>query len=140
MGASSQQSGSQAPDRPNYGLLYPGVQLSPLPAVYRTDRRIRAADIDAQGRRLGTAGEDGNGKDALPAYDNFDRPPKYIEAGWSHGHLMERSAVIPSPEGDQSGMTHPNNTGTTPGHNSDHPLEDMHDMAAPPTHHDLSAS
>lgn len=134
IGTSSQHPyGSQPPNDPNYSPMYHGVQLTPLPAVYRQDRRIRAADTDAHGRRLGAVGEDWDGKDTLPAYDNFDRPPKYIESSWSHGHLMEQSAVIPSLEGEQSGITHSNTTDRAPRY-------DTHAVAGPATHHNLSSS
>ncbi|KAF9234471.1 hypothetical protein BU15DRAFT_24123, partial [Melanogaster broomeanus] len=65
-----------------YGSSYQpghGVPLAPLPAAYRPERRVHAADTDADGRRLDPAGEDWDGKDALPAYDGIGRPPKYIE-------------------------------------------------------------
>lgn len=114
--------------------------------MYHPDHRVRAEDVDAHGRRLGPEGW--NGKDALPAYDNLDRPPKYLEAGWSHGGPppMEQSAVAPSPEEGQSGMAHPNSTYN----NVDQPFNDAHAMAGvahrnevlppPPAHHNLSSS
>ncbi|KIJ64239.1 hypothetical protein HYDPIDRAFT_40467 [Hydnomerulius pinastri MD-312] len=72
--------------RPEHGSSYQprtGVPLAPMPAAYRPDRRVRAADTDAGGRRLGPDAEgDWEGKDALPAYDNIGGPPKYIEADW----------------------------------------------------------
>ncbi|KAG8215350.1 hypothetical protein J3R82DRAFT_8946 [Butyriboletus roseoflavus] len=95
----------------NYGSMYHGIQLTPLPVAYRPDRRIRATDTDAHGRRLDPTMENWDGKDALPAYDNFDRPPKYVEAGWTHGGPplpAQQSTVTPSPQGDHSGIAHPN--------------------------------
>jgi hypothetical protein len=130
--------------------MYHGIQLAPLPAAYRPDRRISAADVDGHGRRLGP--EERDGKDALPAYDNFDRPPKYMEAGWSHGPPppTEQYAATSSPEGEQSGMTHPNTTYRVPGNNVDQPFDNTHAMAGiahrngvllpPPAHHDLASS
>jgi len=69
---------------PSYQPGY-AAPLTPLPAAYRPDRRVRAADTDAGGRRLGIP-EDGDwdAKDALPAYDNVGGPPKYIEAARAH--------------------------------------------------------
>lgn len=108
IGNSSQYThGSQLPNNPNNNSGYHGVQLTPLPAVYRSDHRVRATDTDAFGRRLGAAEEDRGGKDALPAYDSLGRPPKYIEAGWLHGEPPQ-SAVVPSPEGEEGRMGHPN--------------------------------
>lgn len=60
-------------------MLYP--TLSPLPSAYaRQNRRTRAADTDAGGRRAGGPEDaDWDQKDALPAYDNVGGPPKYVE-------------------------------------------------------------
>lgn len=107
--------------------MYHGIQLAPLPAAYRPDRRVRAADIDAHGRRSGPAGEELGGKEALPAYDNVDRPPKYVEAGWLHGGPpppTEQPAAPPPPEGEQSGMAHPSSADE--GGNMDHQVNDTH--------------
>ncbi|KAH0834234.1 hypothetical protein J3R83DRAFT_11551 [Lanmaoa asiatica] len=127
--------GSHPPNDTNYGSIYHGLQLAPLPAAYRPDRRIRAADTDAHGRRLGPAGEDWDGKDALPAYDNFDRPPKYIEASWTHGEPplpTEQSAATPSPEGGQSGMVHPNTVDRVSADNVGQPFDYTHAVAGGP--------
>ncbi|KAF8153854.1 hypothetical protein B0H34DRAFT_799791 [Crassisporium funariophilum] len=73
-------------DGQNYPL-YPDVHLTGIPAAYMgpSARRTRAADVDANGRRLGDRaveldhdGELGD-KDMLPAYDNFGGPPKYVD-------------------------------------------------------------
>jgi hypothetical protein len=54
------------------------MPLAPLPSAYRPSRRVNAADTDAAGRRFGEPDDlDWDGKDILPAYNNFDRPPKY---------------------------------------------------------------
>ncbi|KAH7922276.1 hypothetical protein BV22DRAFT_670055 [Leucogyrophana mollusca] len=70
-------------DHQPYSSSYqPGyvTPLTPLPAAYRPDRRVRAADTDAGGRRLGAPDDgDWDAKDALPAYDNIGGPPKYAE-------------------------------------------------------------
>lgn len=131
--------------------MYHGIQLAPLPAAYHPDRRIRAADVDGHGRRLGP--EERDGKDALPAYDNFDRPPKYMEAGWSHGGPSpptEHSAATPASEGEQSGMAYPNTTNRVPGDIVYQPFDDTHAMAGmahgseaplpPPAHRGLPSS
>ncbi|KAG2112669.1 uncharacterized protein F5147DRAFT_74064 [Suillus discolor] len=62
--------------------------LTPLPSAHRPDRRIRpdrrvnAADIDSAGRRTGGPDDpDWDGKDILPAYNIYDRPPKYEFGG-----------------------------------------------------------
>lgn len=132
--------------------MYHGLQLAPVPAAYHPDRRVRAADTDAHGRRLDATGENWNGKDALPAYDKFDRPPKYVEAGLTHGGPslpMEQSAVTPSPEGEQSGMAHSNAADGTPVYSVYQPFYHTHTVAGaahetealpPPIHHDLSSS
>jgi len=148
VGRSSQYSyGSYPPHDSGYGSMYHGIRLAPLPAVYRPDQRIRAEDVDAHGRRLGP--EAWNGKDALPAYDNLDRPPKYLEAGLSPGALQYtgQSAATPSPEGEQSGMGHPNTTNRVPGDNVDQPSNDAHAVPGrsevllpPPAHHNLYGS
>jgi hypothetical protein len=66
---------------------YPDPHLTGFPAVYlgRNTRRTNAQDIDASGRRvvaqsveLDHGGELGD-KDALPAYDHYGGPPKYVE-------------------------------------------------------------
>ncbi|KAF8554037.1 hypothetical protein OG21DRAFT_1497291 [Imleria badia] len=124
-GSASSSYGSYPPHNSTTGAMYHGIQLSSIPAAYLPDRRIRAADTDAHGRRLGPAGEELDGKDALPAYDNFDRPPKYIEAGWSHGgppQPTEQSAATSS-QGEQSGTAHPNST------SGDRQFDDTHAMA-----------
>lgn len=92
--------GSHPTHESDYDSIYRGVRLTPLPAAYRSDRRVHAADVDAHGRRLGPSGEDWDGKDALPAYDNSDRPPKYVDLGGSHGgpappHVDSQSAATP---------------------------------------------
>lgn len=148
-GSSPYSYGSYPPHNSNAGALYHGIQLAPLPTAYLPDRRIRSADVDAHGRRLGPAAEEWEGKDTLPAYDNLDRPPKYIEAGWSHGgphQPTEQSAVTP-PQGEQSGMAHPNTSHGVPGENVGRQFDDTHAMAgvvrasdAPPSHNDLSGS
>lgn len=132
--------------------MYHGLQLAPVPAAYRPERRVRAADTDAYGRRLDATAENCNGKDALPAYDNFDRPPKYVEAGWAHGGPslpMGQSAVTPSPEGEQSGMAHSNTADGAPVYSTDQPFYHTHTVAGvahgtealpPPIHHDLPSS
>ena len=128
--------------------MYHGIQLAPVPAAYHPDRRVHAADVDAQGRRLG-AGEEWAGKDALPAYDNLDRPPKYVEAGWSGGPppLAGQSATIPLTEGEQSGMAHQTTTNGGSGDNVGQPPHGTHTVAdgndpplPPPTHNHLSNS
>ena len=61
-------------------MLYP--TLAPLPSAYiRRQRRTRAADIGAGGRRAGEGGGDWDPdhKELLPAYDNVGGPPKYVE-------------------------------------------------------------
>ncbi|KAG2135390.1 uncharacterized protein EDB93DRAFT_827101 [Suillus bovinus] len=56
--------------------------LTPLPSAYRPDRRVNAADTDSSGRRIGAPDDpDWDGKDILPAYDIYDRPPKYDSGG-----------------------------------------------------------
>lgn len=126
--------------------MYHGIQLTPLPAAYRPDRRTRAADTDAHGRRLDATGENWDGKDALPAYDNLDRPPKYVETGWKYGDPplpTEQSTVTPIPEGEQSGIAHSNTADVPPGDNVDQPFYHTHagaEAISPPTHHDLSSS
>ncbi|KAF8963243.1 hypothetical protein BDZ97DRAFT_1919917 [Flammula alnicola] len=65
---------------------YPNPHLAGFPAAYlgHSIRRTHAQDIDASGRGIGNStdldvdGELGD-KDALPAYDNYGGPPKYIE-------------------------------------------------------------
>jgi hypothetical protein len=58
------------------------MHLAPLPSVYRPDRRVNAADTDSAGRRIGGPDDlDWDGKDILPAYNTFDRPPKYDFGG-----------------------------------------------------------
>lgn len=57
-------------------------RLTPLPSAYLPDRRVNAADIDSAGRRIGGPDDpDWDGKDILPAYNKFDRPPKYNFGG-----------------------------------------------------------
>ncbi|KAF8126288.1 hypothetical protein EV363DRAFT_1418831 [Boletus edulis] len=145
IGSSSQYSyGSYPPHNTRHGALIHGIQLAPLPAAYRPDRRIRAADIDEHGRRLD--GEEGDGKDVLPAYDNLERLPKYIEVGWSHGGplppTVQQSVAVPSPQ-EQSGTAHPNTTGEVPRDNAEQLVDDTHDVAGvihggAPTHTDSS--
>lgn len=135
--------GSQPPNDTNYRTMYHGLQLAPVPAAYQPDRRVRAADIDAQGRRLGPTGEGSDGKEVLPAYDNFDRPPKYVEASLSHGGSpcpTEQSAVIPSAEVERGGTEHPNTTSGAPGANVDQLSVDTRPAEIPPVHHYLSHS
>lgn len=118
--------GSYPPHESNCNPVYHGIQLAPLPAAYRPDRRVRAADIDAHGRRFSPAGEELGGKEALPAYDNIDRPPKYVEAGWSHGGPPppEQPAGPPPSAGEQSGMAHP--SPADEGGNMDHRINDTY--------------
>ncbi|KIK81864.1 hypothetical protein PAXRUDRAFT_832569 [Paxillus rubicundulus Ve08.2h10] len=95
--------------RPGYG-----IPLAPVPTAYLPDRRVRAADTDAGGRRLGPAGEDWDGKDDLPAYDGVGGPPKYVEADWCNAgpqggaqHSWEQPVNVPPPSGaedDRSGI------------------------------------
>ncbi|KAG2131878.1 hypothetical protein BD769DRAFT_1666345 [Suillus cothurnatus] len=57
-------------------------RLTPLPLVHVPDRRVNAADVDSAGRRIGGPDDpDWDGKDMLPAYNKFDRPPKYDFGG-----------------------------------------------------------
>ncbi|KAH7882672.1 hypothetical protein F5I97DRAFT_1931282 [Phlebopus sp. FC_14] len=97
--------------RPEDGLSYgssyqpsrSGVPLAPIPPAYRPDRRVRAADVDADGRRLSPDDGDWDGKDALPAYDKIGGPPKYIEAlghdvgAEDHFQPVGQSLSAPSP-------------------------------------------
>lgn len=56
--------------------------LTSLPSAYRPDRRVNAADTDSAGRRTGGPDDpDWDGKDILPAYNIYDRPPKYDFGG-----------------------------------------------------------
>ncbi|KAG9310802.1 hypothetical protein JVU11DRAFT_8654 [Chiua virens] len=102
--------GYNPPDDSNYRSMYHGLQLAPVPAAYHPAAHgVRAVDTDAYGRRIGPGGEGWGGKDVLPAYDNFDRPPKYLEAGWSQPgppQPTEQSVVTPSVNGEQSGAAH----------------------------------
>ncbi len=65
-------------------LFYP---MPPRGTGRRGHQPIRGADIDAGGRRLGPRDPDDlehgdeDRKDELPAYDGFDRPPKYLDPG-----------------------------------------------------------
>ncbi|EGN92601.1 hypothetical protein SERLA73DRAFT_190771 [Serpula lacrymans var. lacrymans S7.3] len=68
---------NQPPDQFSPPFAYPS--LSPLPVPHRT-RRVRAADIDAGGRRLSPEDGEWDHKDELPAYDSIGGPPKYVEA------------------------------------------------------------
>ncbi|KAG2078641.1 hypothetical protein BDR04DRAFT_1226574 [Suillus decipiens] len=66
----------------SYEPSYRMHRLTPLPSVYLPDRRVNAADIDSAGRRIGGPDDpDWDGKDILPAYNKFDRPPKYNFSG-----------------------------------------------------------
>lgn len=79
------QDNSQAPGDHTFSSSYQPSRrtyLAPLPSVYRTDRRVHAADIDSAGRRIGGPDDPNwDGKDILPAYNKFDRPPKYDFGG-----------------------------------------------------------
>lgn len=77
---------SQAPENNTFSSSYqPSYRmhrLTPLPSVYHPDRRVNAADTDSAGRRTGGPDDpDWDGKDMLPAYNKFDRPPKYDFGG-----------------------------------------------------------
>ncbi|KAL4077878.1 hypothetical protein J3A83DRAFT_1683975 [Scleroderma citrinum] len=73
---------SPRPEERVYGPSYqlPGGPLAPVNATYRLgQRRVRAADTDADGRRLGRPDDpEWDGKDVLPAYDKVGSPPKYF--------------------------------------------------------------
>lgn len=72
-------------------MPYPEPHLSGFPSAYlslalrRPREPIRATDVDANGRRVHDPAieldHDGmlTDKDALPAYDNYGGPPKYME-------------------------------------------------------------
>jgi hypothetical protein len=149
-GNSQYSYGSYPPHDTNPGSLLHGIQLATPPAAYHPDRRLRATDLDSHGRRLGS-GEEWEGKDTLPAYDNLDRPPKYLEASWSQGGPPPtgQSAVTSSYAGQQSGTAQPNVTNEVTGNNL-HQSDDTHAMAGPahgseapmpaPIHNDLSRS
>ncbi|KAF9219850.1 hypothetical protein BS17DRAFT_788501 [Gyrodon lividus] len=150
--------GSGPVNSTSYGSAYQpgyGVPLAPVPAVYRPDRRVRAADTDAEGRRLGPAGEDWDGKDILPAYDNISGPPKYVETDWrnvgSQGRPqqpLEQSINVPPPlgvEGNEPGIR-PDDTpsGEQPSGCGQAGATPETEVAAPPlvplAHHDVHSS
>ncbi|KAG1751815.1 hypothetical protein EDB19DRAFT_1202291 [Suillus lakei] len=85
IGPSNSYHNSQAPGDHAFSSSYQPshrTRLAPLPSVYRPDRRVNAADTDSAGRRIGGPDDpDWDGKDTLPAYNKFDRPPKYDFGG-----------------------------------------------------------
>ncbi|KAG1857740.1 hypothetical protein DFJ58DRAFT_326307 [Suillus subalutaceus] len=94
---------SQAPENnifsSSYQPSYRMHRLTPLPSVYHPDRRVNAADTDSAGRRTGGPDDpDWDGKDILPAYNKFDRPPKYDLGG-----------VLPAQGYTPSAGNHPRN-------------------------------
>ncbi|KAF8836160.1 hypothetical protein BDN67DRAFT_974560 [Paxillus ammoniavirescens] len=143
--------GSDPVNPRSYGSSYQpgyGVPLAPVPAAYRPDRRVRAVDTDAGGRRLGPAGEDWDGKDDLPAYDGVGGPPKYVEADWRNAglqgrpqHPWEQPVNMPPPFGaeeDRSGNHPADNTHTTeplPGGGHTDPNPGTEVASLPPAHH-----
>ncbi|KAI6107069.1 hypothetical protein EDD16DRAFT_1712592 [Pisolithus croceorrhizus] len=55
--------------------------VRPVAGARRPSRQVRAADTDADGRRLGSLGvSDSNREDELPAYDKFGGPPRYPQS------------------------------------------------------------
>ncbi|KAL4077881.1 hypothetical protein J3A83DRAFT_4217531 [Scleroderma citrinum] len=57
------------------------IPLSGVEAAYRPRGHVRAADTDADGRRLGTPDDpEWNESDVLPKYDKCGGPPSYIES------------------------------------------------------------
>ncbi|KAG2143653.1 hypothetical protein DEU56DRAFT_791751 [Suillus clintonianus] len=76
---------SEAPGNDTFSSSYQPsrlMPLAPLPSVHRPNRRVNAADTDSAGRRFGGPDDpDWDGKDILPAYNKFDRPPKYDFSG-----------------------------------------------------------
>jgi len=96
---------------------YPDHFLTGFPPVYlgHTGRRTNAGDVDARGRRLADRtveldhdGELGD-KDALPAYEVYGGPPKYIELEFQSRLLGNETrrpspADAPSSSGDESNL------------------------------------
>lgn len=77
---------SQAPEDHTFSSSYQPShrihRLTPPPLVHHHDRRVNAADTDSAGRRIGGPDDpDWDGKDILPAYNEYDRPPKYDFGG-----------------------------------------------------------
>ena len=57
------------------------VQLSHMGSAYSPSGQVRAADTDADGRRLGTPGDpEWDGTEGLPMYTKTGSPPSYIES------------------------------------------------------------
>jgi len=102
---------NQPPDQFSPPFTYPS--LSPLPMPHRT-RRVRAADTDAGGRRLGgfRDPEDGDwdNKDELPAYDSIGGPPKYVEAELQASQARARAERNPFSSRPQSTSDHPSSS------------------------------
>lgn len=84
---------------------YPDPFLRVIPAAYihPPSRRTRARDIDSSGRRQNIPAEmdhDGDlgANDALPAYDDSGRPPKYFELDMQTRNRPPLSGITQRPD------------------------------------------
>ena len=81
--------------RPAYQASVP---LSHIESAYRPAGQVRAADTDADGRRLGVPDDPAwDGREALPIYNKAGSPPSYIESRMSSAGRSAAGCPIGQP-------------------------------------------